>query len=44
MRTLAASLREAGTGEIHFPAFDQCVTAMGLGESVLEFNPLMVKA
>lgn len=30
-------------GEIYFPAFDQCVTAMGLGDSVLEFNSLMVK-
>ena len=31
-------------GEIYFPAFDQCVTAMGLGDSVLEFNSLMLKA
>ena len=30
-------------GEIYFPSFDQCVTAMGLGESVLEYNSLMVK-
>ncbi len=30
-------------GEIYFPALDRCVTAMGLGESVLEFNSLMVK-